>query len=114
VAFYYIEAVTAERAKSMRVQTYALWVHRQASPRDGDTPTQPRDELANFIDGLIAQVTYYPSFITQIIRDAQGLQLAGKQRVVEMNDQSDGMVALRTEARAVWVTRADYLRLLAI
>lgn len=91
----------------MRIQTYAVWVHQPV-------PAQPRDELADFIGGLIAQVTYYPSYITQIIRDAQGLLLAGKQRVVEMADQGDGMVALRAEGRSVWVTRADLERLQAI
>jgi hypothetical protein len=98
----------------MRVQTYALWVHSQASPHDGDGSTQPRDELADFIDGLIAQVTYCPSFMIQIIRDAQGQLVAGKQRVVEMDEQGDGMVALRTESRNVWVTHADFERLQAI
>jgi hypothetical protein len=98
----------------MRVQTYAIWDHRQAPPRDGDRSTQPRDELADFIDGLIAQVTYYPSYITQIIRDAQGLLLAGRQRVVQTEEQGDGMVALRTEGRNVWVTHADFERLQAI
>ncbi|HEU5099258.1 MAG TPA: hypothetical protein VFU22_09575 [Roseiflexaceae bacterium] len=90
----------------MRIQTYAVWVHQPMPSQDG--------ELASFIDGLIAQVAYYPSFVTQIMRDAQGQLLAGKQRVVETAEQGDGMVALRTEARAVWVTRADYQRLLSI
>ena len=45
---------------------------------------------------------------------AQGLLVAGKQRVIYMDEQQDGMVALRTEGRNVWVTHADYERLLAI
>jgi hypothetical protein len=91
----------------MRIQTYAVWVHQPMPSQDGG-------ELAEFIDGLIAQVTYCPSFVTQIIRDTQGLLLAGEQRVVEMADQGDGMVALRAEGHNVWVTHADYERLLAI
>jgi len=98
----------------MRIQTYALWVHRHESPRDGETSAQPQDELNDFIDGLIAQMTYCPSFITQITPDSQGLLVAGKQRVVQMDEQQDGMVALRTEGRDVWVTHADYQRLLAV
>jgi hypothetical protein len=98
----------------MRVQTYAIWVHRQASPRDGEPSAQPIDDLTDFIDGLIAQVPYYPSFVTQITPDSQGLLVAGKQRVVQMDEQQDGMVVLRTEGRNVWVTHADYERLLAI
>jgi hypothetical protein len=91
----------------MRIQTYAQWSHRHIMSDDGS-------EVADFIDGLIAQMTYYPSYITQITPDAQGFLLAGKQRVVETTEQGDGMVALHTEGRDLWVTRADFQRLLAI
>jgi hypothetical protein len=98
----------------MRVQTYTPWVHRHATPRDDQAAAQPPDDLAGFIDGLIAQVTYCPSFMTQITPDTSGLLVAGTQRVIEMDEQQDGMVALRTEGRNVWVTSADYHRLLAM
>jgi hypothetical protein len=97
----------------MRVQTYAIWDHHHESPAQGQASARPLDDLSEFIDGLIAQVTYYPSYIAQISPDTQGLVIAGTQRVVQTEEQPDGMVALRTEGRNLWVTHADYQRLRA-
>ena len=97
----------------MRIQTYAIWEHHHISPHDDRASAQPADDLADFIDGLIAQVTYYPSYVAQISPDSEGLVIAGTQRVVQMEEQPDGMVALRTEGRNLWVTHADYQRLRA-
>lgn len=97
----------------MRVQTYAIWVHRHESPRDDHASAQPLDDLTGFIDGLIAQLAYYPSFMVQITPDYGGLWVEETQRVVQMDEQQDGMVALRTDGRNIWITQADYHRLLA-
>jgi len=98
----------------MRVQTYASWVHRHAaSPHAGATPQSP-DDLDGVIDTLIAQVAYYPSFVLQITPDAQGLQLQGSQRIVQTEAQRDGMVVLRTQGGQVWITQADYQRLVLV
>jgi hypothetical protein len=95
----------------MRVQTYANWIHRPAAPlRAGATPQSP-DDLAGVIDTLITQVAYCPSFIIQITSDTQGFLLGGAQRVVQTEEQRDGMVLLRTQAGQVWITQADYQRL---
>jgi hypothetical protein len=92
----------------MRVQTYASWVHPYAAlPRANGAPQSP-DELDGIIDTLIAQVPYYPSFAVQITRDAQGLLLQGSQRVVQTEEQADGMVVLRTHGGQVWIIQADY------
>ena len=96
----------------MRVQTYASWVHRQTTPLPaGATPQSPND-LTGVIDTLIAQVAYYPSFVIQITPDVQGLQIQGSQPIVQTEAQRDGMVVLRTHDRQVWITQADYQRLL--
>ena len=95
----------------MRVQTYASWNHCHAlAPRAG-TASQSPDNLDGVIDTLIAQVAYYPSYIVQITLDAQGLQLRGCQRVVQTEEQRDGMVVLRTHGGQMWITQADYQRL---
>jgi hypothetical protein len=95
----------------MRVQTYASWVHRHPAPPRAEATPQSPDGLTNIIDTLIAQVAYYPSFVIQITPDAQGLQIQGSQRIVETEAQHDGMVVLRTHDRQVWITQADYQRL---
>jgi len=97
----------------MRVQTYAIWFHRHEAPRDDHALVRPLDDLTGFIDGLIAQMTYYPSFMVQITPDCDGLWVEKTQRVVQMDEQQDGMVALRTDGRKLWITHADYHRLLA-
>ena len=97
----------------MRVQTYAIWVHRRTVPQNTRTTAHAADQVTGFIDGLIAQMTYYPSFVVQITPDADGLVVGSKQRVIAMDEQHDGMVALRTEGRDLWITHADYQRLLA-
>jgi len=95
----------------MRVQTYATWVHHYvASPRADPAP-QSVDELDGVIATLIAQVPYYPSFAVQITSDTQGLLLQGSQHVIQTEEQRDGMVVLRTHAGQVWITQADYHRL---
>jgi hypothetical protein len=97
----------------MRVQTYAIWVHRHEAQRDDHASAQPLDDLIGFINGLIAQMTYYPSFMMQITPNSGGLWVEQTQRVLHMDEQQDGMVALRTDGRKLWITRADYHRLLA-
>ena len=97
----------------MRVQTYAIWIHQHDSPRGDHASAQPPDDLTGFIDGLIAQMAYYPSFTVQITPDSRGLWVEETQRVVQMNEQQDGMVALRTDGRDIWISHADYQRLLA-
>jgi hypothetical protein len=97
----------------MRIQTYASWVHRHAAPPAAGTAAQPVDDLTGLIDALIAQVAYYPSFVVEITPDARGLLIAGAQRVVQTKEQPDGMVFLRTPGGNVWITHADYHRLLA-
>ena len=42
---------------------------------------------------------------------AQGLLLQGSQPIVQTEEQPDGMVSLRTDGRQVWITLADYHRL---
>ena len=96
----------------MRVQTYASWVHRHAAPQRAGVAPQSPDDLAGVIDALIAQVAYYPSFVIHITPDVQGLLLQGAQRVVQAEEQQDGMVVLRTHGGHVWITQADYRRLL--
>jgi hypothetical protein len=95
----------------MRVQTYANWIHQPVASLPAGTAPQSPDDLAGIIDTLIAQVAYCPSFIIQITSDAQGLLLKGAQRVVQTQEQRDGMVVLRTQAGQVWITQADYQRL---
>jgi hypothetical protein len=97
----------------MRVQTYASWEHRHATPPASGIAGQPVDDLTGIIKGLIAQIAYYPSFVVQIIPDACGLLIAGAQRVIQTEEQPDGMVVLRTQGSNVWITQADYRRLLA-
>jgi hypothetical protein len=95
----------------MRVQTYATWVHPHTAPQHVGAAPQLPDDLADFIDTLIAQVPYYPSFVIQITPDAQGLLLREGQRVIQTEALRDGMVVLRTERSQVWITQADYQRL---
>jgi len=97
----------------MRVQTYAIWLHQPAPPRDAGAAGQPKDDLTGFINDLIARVAYYPSFTVQMSLDAQGLLVAGAQQVVQADEQPDGMVVLRTRGGTVWVTHATYHRLVA-
>jgi hypothetical protein len=97
----------------MRIQTYANWAHRHAAPPAAGTAAPPVDDLTGIIDDLIAQVAYYPSFVVEMTPDACGLLLAGAQRVVQTEEQPDGMVCLRTAGGKIWVTHADYHRLLA-
>src|SRR4051812_35917254 len=97
----------------MRVQTYTNWVHRHEPPRAAEITQSPIDALTGIINDLIAQVTYYPSYVVQISPDAQGLLIAGAQRVLQTEEQPDGMVVLRTHARNIWITHAAYHRLLA-
>jgi hypothetical protein len=98
----------------MRVQTYASWVHRHSAPSPAEATPQSADDLTGIIDTLIAQVAYYPSFVIQITPDSQGLQIQGSQPIVQMEAQRDGMVVLRTHDRQVWITQADYQRLVLI
>jgi hypothetical protein len=95
----------------MGVQTYATWVHPHTAPQHVSAAPQSPDDLAGFIDTLIAQVPYYPSFIMQITSDAHGFLLREGQRVVQTEELCDGMVVLRTERSQVWITQADYQRL---
>ena len=97
----------------MRVQTYAIWEHQPAPSPAAGTAGQPVDDLTGFIDDLIARVAYYPSFTVQISPDAHGLLVAGAQRVVQADEQPDGMVVLRTPSGNVWITHAAYHRLVA-
>ena len=96
----------------MRVQTYASWEHRHAAPLRAQAAPRTPDDLDGVIDTLIAQVPYYPSFAVQITPDAQGLLLQGSQRVVQTEEQADGMVVLRTHGGQVWIIQADYQRLM--
>jgi hypothetical protein len=96
----------------MRVQTYASWVHQHAARQHVGAAPQSADDLGGVIDSLIAQMAYYPSFVIQITPDAQGLLLQGAQRVIQAEEQRDGMVVLRTGGSRVWITQADYQRLL--
>src|SRR5690242_2019165 len=96
----------------MRVQTYASWEHRHATPAYTGAIPQSPDDLGGVIDSLIAQVMYYPSFVMQIMSDTHGLLLPGAQRVVQTEAQRDGMVILRTHSGQVWITQADDQRLL--
>jgi hypothetical protein len=93
----------------MRVQTYALWVHRPALAKDVNSA----DDIAGFIDDLISCVAYYPSFTVQITPDGHGHLLAGAQQIDQVDEQSDGMVALRTGGAKMWITHAAYHRLVA-
>ena len=95
----------------MRVQTYASWDHSHAVAPHTGAASQSPDNLDGVIDTMIAQVAYYPSYIVQITLDAQGLQLRGSQRVVQTEEQRDGMVVLRTHGGQTWITQADYQRL---
>lgn len=95
----------------MRVQTYASWQHQHATPQAARTAPQPLDDLSGIINDLIAQVAYYPSAVVHITPDARGLLIAGAQRVIETEEQRDGMVVLRTQESKVFITRADYHRL---
>ena len=95
----------------MRVQTYASWQHQHATPRAARTAPQPLDDLSGIINDLIAQVAYYPSAVIHITPDARGLLIAGAQRVIQTEEQPDGMVFLRTQGGNVWVTHTDYHRL---
>jgi hypothetical protein len=97
----------------MRVQTYASWQHHHAIPAPSGTVPQVLDDLSSIIKDLIAQVAYYPSSVVQITPDAGGLLIAGAQRVIETEEQRDGMVALRTQESKVFITHADYHRLVA-
>jgi hypothetical protein len=97
----------------MLVQTYALWKHRPQRPRGTEPVGQPNDAIAGFIDDLIARVMYYPSFTVQIAPDAQGRLVAGAQPVVQVDEQRDGMVVLRTQDSALWITHAAYHQLVA-
>ena len=74
---------------------------------------QPNDDITSFIDDLIARITYYPSLKVQIASDAQGRLLAGTQPVVQIDEQGDGMVVLRTPEGTIWITHAAYDRLVA-
>ena len=98
---------------TMRVQTYASWDHRRTAPRDAGVAAQQPDDLTSFIDTLIAQVAYYPSFVIQITSDVHGLLIKGAQRVIQTEEQLDGMVVLRTHDGDVQITHADYQRLVA-
>jgi hypothetical protein len=95
----------------MRIQTYASWQHRNAASPHTQAVPHATDQLTSIIDTLIAQVTYYPSFVIQITPDAQGLLLQGSQPIVQTEEQPDGMVSLRTQGSQVWITQADYHRL---
>jgi hypothetical protein len=95
----------------MRVQTYASWVHRHPAPPRAEAAPQSPDDLTGIIDTLIAQVAYYPSFVIQITPDSQGLQIQGSQPILQTETQRDGMVVLRTYDGQVWITQADYQRL---
>ena len=95
----------------MRVQTYASWQHQQATPQAAGNISHALDGLSSIINDLIAQVTYYPSFMIHITPDAHGLLIAGAQRVIETEEQLDGMVVLRTQESKVFITHADYQRL---
>ena len=97
----------------MRVQTYALWNHQAHLSPEAEPGVRPRDVVAGFIDDLIARVAYYPSFTVQITPDAQGRLVAGAQPIVQVDEQRDGMVALRTRKGAMWITCAAYDRLIA-
>lgn len=97
----------------MRVQTYAIWEHQLAPRQDAEIARQPVDDITGFIDDLIARVAYYPSFTLQITPDAHGLLVAGAQRVIQADEQPDGMVAIRTPDRNVWITQAAYHQLCA-
>jgi hypothetical protein len=97
----------------MRVQTYAIWVHHPAPSRDAGIAGHPGDDITGFIDDLIARVAYYPSFTIQITPDADGLLVEGAQRVVQADEQPDGMVVLRTRNGNVWITHAAYHQLVA-
>ena len=97
----------------MRVQTYAGWVHRRVAPGDAGVAAQQLDDPTGFIDTLIAQMRYYPSFRIQITSDVHGLLIKGTQRVVQTEEQPDGMVVLRTHSGDVQITHADYQRLVA-
>jgi hypothetical protein len=95
----------------MRIQTYASWIHCHAAAPRAEAASQSPDNLGGVIDTMIAQLAYYPSYIVQITLDAQGLKLRGSQRVVQMEEQRDGMVVLRTHGGQMWITQADYHRL---
>ena len=96
----------------MLVQTYALWNH---APQASTTEAldKPNNDIARFIDNLISRVTYYPSFTVRIASDSQGRLVAGTQPIVQVDEQHDGMVALRTRDRSIWITDAAYHRLIA-
>jgi hypothetical protein len=57
----------------MRVQTYASWVHRHPAPPRAEAAPQSPDDLTGIIDTLIAQVAYYPSFVTTACRSRSAI-----------------------------------------
>jgi hypothetical protein len=95
----------------MRAQTYAIWIH--SGPAAPTSKRAPDQADAPFIDTLIAQLQYYPSFMTDIVYRDDGLLVNGIQRVVRITEQNDGMVVLETQESRFWVTQALYQRLVA-
>jgi hypothetical protein len=96
----------------MRIQTHTRLVHHQPRRLPNEkTSTARYDDLAPFIDGMIEELAYSPSFRVEITPDADGLLVGGTQRVLQLREQADGMVALRTQRGELWVTYADYRRL---
>ena len=97
----------------MRVQTHTIWVHRRPITSAIDAAAaQGSDDLSPFIDRMIAQMKYCPSFMVDITPDAEGLLLAGAQRITRTRKQDDGMVLLQTQRGDLWVTSADFQRLM--
>jgi hypothetical protein len=97
----------------MLVQTYALWKHARSLPYTAQSTEQASTDIARFIDDLIACVTYYPSSPVQIAPDESGHLIAGTQAIVQVDEQRDGMVMLRTCEGAIWITYAAYHQLVA-
>jgi hypothetical protein len=96
----------------MRIQTHTRLVHQRhaALPNDVAAPAR-HDPLAPVIGCMIEELTYSPSFRVDITPDAEGLLVGGTQRVLKLDEQADGMVAMQTQRGQLWVTYADYRRL---
>jgi hypothetical protein len=97
----------------MRIQTHTRLVHHRlaALPNEMAAPTRP-DALAPVISCMIEELAYSPSFRVDITPDADGLLVGGTQRVLQLDEQADGMVAMQTQRGQLWVTYADYRRLM--